>query len=664
MSEIGVLAGKVKRSLQKDGVAGLARTTVFYLKKRWEKLTQKHDYLVPRETYDNKGNLVKKDGPVIHIVAGIPYYDIGGGQRCSQLAKTLNKMGYRVRYLYGYPSADKMNKSIAIPCETHAHINKASIEYVASQLKKEDVFIFEAPFAPFAPLLDLAVSRQCHIIYENIDNWETSLGSSFFDPDLLKKLLIHARVLVGTAKPLVQQLENCLNQFEIDAEEKQILYLPNAVDEDLFCGARIYDAPEDLVKGSCTLMYYGSLWGEWFCWDMLKELASRHPDYAINLIGNADGIPQIVSECPKNIHFLGLKPQHLLPGYLQHVDYAILPFARGEIGDYVSPLKIFEYISMYARVLSTSLPDIAGYPNVYVGDTVAEWEAVIAQDPQVDQAEADRFAESNSWTQRASTMLQVTCEQNREFSLKGKLAIVVLNYNNKRIIFKCINSLLRYRPQYDYEIIVVDNGSTDGSYEMLQQQYSPKEVTVIRNARNGCSSGRNLGVAQTEREYILFLDSDQWAISPYWLRAYENAMERAESWGAIGWGAGFFDRAGRSSRTVDEFRLRYMPVQYLCRSDIGYLATDGVLMRREDFLAVDGFDEAYDPTCYEDTDLALKMRHYGKELYYCPYLGVIHLPHQTTKAGSGAHTTLTNQKYEYFVKKWKEKNPKLLEYIK
>ena len=107
-----------------------------------------------------------------------------------------------------------------------------------------------------------------------------------------------------------------------------------------------------------------------------------------------------------------------------------------------------------------------------------------------------------------------------------------------------------------------------------------------------------------------------------------------------------------------------MPPQLLARKDIGYLATCGFIMKKKLFNEVKGFDEAYDPTCYEDTDLALKVRNSGLEIYYSPYLGVGHIPHQTTKAGSSKHDELILEKGNYFVQKWKEINPDLLKYKK
>ena len=98
------------------------------------------------------------------------------------------------------------------------------------------------------------------------------------------------------------------------------------------------------------------------------------------------------------------------------------------------------------------------------------------------------------------------------------------------------------------------------------------------------------------------------------------------------------------------------------KSDIAYLATSGFVMKHELFDQVGGFDEYYDPTCFEDTDLSLKIRHAGYELAYCPYMSIMHLPHQTTHAGSLKHTKLMERNGKYFKDKWEKLHPRLLKY--
>lgn len=610
-----------------------------------------------------KDYLTFKSSPSVYIVASIPYYDIGGGQRCSQLAKTFNKMGFDTHYLYAFESSESVKFDMEMPMSSHLFINKESIEKVSKEAKENDLFIFEAPTVLFKEILEIAKTRNCNIIYENIDNWETSLGATVYNEEMLVELLRDSKLLVGTAKPLVKQLKGYLNKYSIG--EKPVLYLPNAVDEELFCGLKKCETPPDLVVDQVTLLYYGSLWGEWFDWDLIIDFAIRHPRYSFNIIGDQTSptLYSIRNNCPHNIHFLGLKRQIELPAYLNHVDYTMIPFKPGAIGDYVSPLKIFEYISMYTRVLCTNLPDVQGYPNVYCGDNVDDWERIVEENHPVDKDAADAFSEANSWTSRVNGMIENIYGDFGGSMFKDKLSIVILNFNNKSIINKSINSLLRYNKYYSYDIIVVDNGSTDGSYEMIKEKFGNK-IKVVRNEKNGCSSGRNLGVSQSERDFILFLDSDQWATNDYWLLPYETVIKKKSNVGLIGWAAGFFNSKNSAYHVVDSFPYRYMPQSALCRYDIGYLGSGGMLVSREDFDKVEGFDLAYDPTCYEDTDFSMKLRDLGKELYYCPYLGIIHLPHQTTNSGSEAHTKLIKEKQLYFTKKWETKNPSVFRYRK
>ena len=244
----------------------------------------------------------------------------------------------------------------------------------------------------------------------------------------------------------------------------------------------------------------------------------------------------------------------------------------------------------------------------------------------------------------------------------GNISIIVLNYNNLGVIEKCVESLQKYSKKYNYEIIIVDNQSNDGSYELIKEKY--KNIKIIRNSKNGCSSGRNLGVAMATKEYIIFLDSDQWVTHKHWLDNYIKILYENPKIGAVGWAGGWFDKKGFACHTFDDFEYRYMPPQGLYRYDIGYLGSGGLMMSKKLFEEIKGFDINYDPTCYEDTDLSVNIRYHKKEIAYCPYLGILHNPHQTTKSGSKLHDELIKRKGDYFVKKWNAIDPKLLKYHK
>ena len=607
-------------------------------------------------------SILKTKNKII-IFTSIPYFDVGGGQRAAQLAKTFNNMGYPVYYFYAFNSSETKKCFMALPIIQHKNINKIKLTDFEKLINKGDILIIESPVEKFLPFIELSKKMGAKIVYESIDNWETSLGNMFYNEEVLKEILGQADIITATAKLLKKQTENYLDIFKI--KNKQVLYLPNAVDSDLFNPNKTYEKPKDLFQGKKTLIYYGTLWGEWINWEMIILIAKSNPNNQINLIGDYSKTESIIKNCPQNIHFLGLKPQKDLPQYLAYSDIAFLPFKPNAIGQYVSPLKIFEYLAMNKPVLSTKLSDISEYKNVYCMNNIEDWIKVINSNINFDLEYNNNFISDNNWYTRCSELLDNLNIYSEKCDEKfyDNISVIILNYNNKNVIEKCINTIQKYNERYMAEIIVVDNQSNDGSYEMLNQKYKD-EIKLFKNTKNGCSSGRNIGINNSSKDYIIFLDSDQWIFHKYWLEKYIEIFKNNKNVGAVGWAAGWFNKGGYAHHVVDSFPFQYLPPAILCRKDIGYLGTGGMMVPRELLNKVGNFDENYDPTCYEDTDLSLKIRNNGYEIYYTTCLGVGHLPHQTTKSGSKEHDKLIKSKGDYFISKWKNENPKLLKYIK
>lgn len=597
---------------------------------------------------------IPKNERRVFIFGTVPYYDIGGGQRSAQLARTMNNLGYRVYYIFGTHSSESVIHKMEVPTIVHKYVGDYSVDVFSDTISKDDLVIFEFPKNEFLPFLHVAKKKKAKIIYENIDNWETSLGGGAFCRKNLDAFLSDADLLVGTASFLVEQLKEYCKELGI---KKNIIYSPNAVNDSMFDSRFKHEMPEDFVMGEKTLIYYGSLWGEWFDWDLLYGVAKKFPKYSFLIIGEKENILHIVEKAPKNVHFLGIKKQSELPAYLQYCEFSLIPFKVDKIGEAVSPLKIFEYIAMNTTVISTSLPEVIGYPNTYCGDTVKEWCDAIKNASECDMKASREFIDQNNWFSRCTQILLGIGE--KRHSLDGKLSIVILNHNNMECIFDCIDCIIRHTKERDYEIVVVDNDSTDGSYELLKKEYKDK-INLIRNEKNGCSSGRNLGVKQSTGKYLLFLDSDQFVKHDFWLNQFAKIIEN-DNVGAVSWGAGWLNTKKHFdvSPIVDDYPYRGMPANMSARTDIDYLATCGQLMSRKVFDETGGFDERFDPTCYEDTDLAYAIKDRGYDILYSPYLGVHHLPHQTTESGEFAHEALLEKHRKIFLDKWREINPNL-----
>ncbi len=88
----------------------------------------------------------------------------------------------------------------------------------------------------------------------------------------------------------------------------------------------------------------------------------------------------------------------------------------------------------------------------------------------------------------------------------SKLSVIVLNYNAESFLKQCLLSL-RFDQSSEYEVIVVDNASSDGSVAMVKQQF-PEVKLVTSDINLGFAGGNNLGLKEAHGEYLLFLNPD------------------------------------------------------------------------------------------------------------------------------------------------------------
>jgi len=112
-------------------------------------------------------------------------------------------------------------------------------------------------------------------------------------------------------------------------------------------------------------------------------------------------------------------------------------------------------------------------------------------------------------------------------STKPELSIVIVNFNTKAVTLACLKSLYQYTDGVNFEVIVVDNASTDGSVEVLSG-FGEKQTNfkLIRSKENrGFGVGNNLGAKEAKGKYLLFLNSDTLLTEnnlPYCIQQMQN----------------------------------------------------------------------------------------------------------------------------------------------
>ena len=113
-----------------------------------------------------------------------------------------------------------------------------------------------------------------------------------------------------------------------------------------------------------------------------------------------------------------------------------------------------------------------------------------------------------------------------------KVSVIIVNYNTLHVLRPCLNSIIEQTAGIDYEIIVVDNGSTDGSIEALS---GDNRVILIPTGENlGFGRANNRGVEQAKGDYIFFLNSDTLLKNNAVKMLYDFAQQYQGKLGALG----------------------------------------------------------------------------------------------------------------------------------
>jgi GT2 family glycosyltransferase len=217
------------------------------------------------------------------------------------------------------------------------------------------------------------------------------------------------------------------------------------------------------------------------------------------------------------------------------------------------------------------------------------------------------------------------------------VSVVVLNWNAKDILRECILSLKRS----DYpiqEIIVVDNGSTDGSATMVRRLFS--DVVLIENKVNcGAPEGRNIGISRAIREdvkYVYTLDNDL-TIEPTTISELVSLMERRPDVGCAGsiiyhhdkpdliFSAGQYINWTQNIVTTREANKRDVGQLEEC-AEVDYVGTGAMLTRKSVFKQVGLLDPGFIGYGYEDTDFGLRTKRAGYKVVCFTRSRVWHRP--------------------------------------
>ena len=200
-----------------------------------------------------------------------------------------------------------------------------------------------------------------------------------------------------------------------------------------------------------------------------------------------------------------------------------------------------------------------------------------------------------------------------------KIAAVVPNYNSAALVSRCAAALLAQDlpDGAQLEVVVVDDGSSDGSAARLQAEFDGRIGLVRLPANIGQAAARNAGAAGTDADWLLFVDSDCIPTDRRFVAAHLQAAAAADLVFGRVWapGPGFWDEL---QRVAFAGRLRRFE-----RGDVGAYTTQNVSMRADLFARARGFDPALRHG-FEDRDLFLRLAALGARATHAPDACVLH----------------------------------------
>jgi GT2 family glycosyltransferase len=217
-------------------------------------------------------------------------------------------------------------------------------------------------------------------------------------------------------------------------------------------------------------------------------------------------------------------------------------------------------------------------------------------------------------------------------------SVVVPTYNRRAGVLRLLEALAQQRyPAPSFEVVVVDDGSSDGTVEALRRATVPFRLTVVEQAQNaGPAAARNRGVAEARGRLIVFLDDDV-VPPPELLETHVAAHGGCEDTVVIGPMLG----PPRRSRPAwvgweeEHLRIQYADMaagRYACGPRQFY--TGNASMSRAPFLAAGGFDTRFRRA--EDVELAFRLRDRGARFRFSAAAWVWHYSWRSFASWSGA----------------------------
>jgi GT2 family glycosyltransferase/glycosyltransferase involved in cell wall biosynthesis/Flp pilus assembly protein TadD len=223
------------------------------------------------------------------------------------------------------------------------------------------------------------------------------------------------------------------------------------------------------------------------------------------------------------------------------------------------------------------------------------------------------------------------------------VSVIVLCHNKMEFTVRCLTALFAHTDYPRLEVFVVDNASVDDTPGYLEM--FSRRVNFLHSPTNlGFVGGNNFAAQYAKGDLLVFLNNDS-EVRHGWLTEMLRCMAEHPDAGVVGArlvypdgttqeAGGIIFSDGNGWNYGREYTVKNSRISFL--REVDYCSGAALMVRRDLFTALDGFDSRYAPAYCEDSDLCFGVRELGYKVYYCPSASVLH--HEGATAGTDVTT--------------------------